>query len=227
MKSATPRQNGPNDYKLGRCVDQCTTDNWLHFQTDGIHIGPTVTSLVSAAMSVLSLLSQCRVSKQSWNVKASTDMPRWHERAQYQQVNAFELGRMVRLQEAGLSYHDTAAHTGHAAMTVMRVWNQLREEGHTQRRAGTGPRNVITARDDRHLVCMAVTNRTPSSMVLCRHWSTATGLDLSVSTLRHHRLRAGLVARMPLHRLPLWQTTNASDCNGHMNAVTGMLSGEM
>ena len=50
---------------------------------------------------------------------------------------------------------------------------------------------------------MAVTDRTASSTVLNRRWSTATGLDLSVSTLRHHRLRAGLVARMPLRRLPL------------------------
>ena len=57
---------------------------------------------------------------------------------------------MVGLRKAGLSYRDIAART------VMRVWNQWREEGHTQRPAGTGPRNVTTARDDRHLVRMAV-----------------------------------------------------------------------
>ena len=51
-------------------------------------------------------------------------MPRRRERAQYQQVSAFERGRMVGLWEAGLSYHDIAARTGHAAMTVLRVWNQ-------------------------------------------------------------------------------------------------------
>ena len=44
--------------------------------------------------------------------------------AQYQQETAFEWGRMVGLQEAGLSYRDIAARTGHAPMTVMRVWNQ-------------------------------------------------------------------------------------------------------
>ena len=89
-------------------------------------------------------------------------MPRRRERAQYQQVSAFERGRMVGLREAGLSYRDIVARTGHAAMTVMRVW---REEGRTQRRAGTGPRNVTTSRDDRHLVRMAVTDRTASSTV--------------------------------------------------------------
>ena len=106
-------------------------------------------------------------------------------------------------QEAGLSYRDIAARTGYAAMTVMRVWNQWREEGRTQRRAGTEPRNVTTAQDDLHLVRMAVMDRTASSTVLSRRWSTATGLDLSASTVHHYLLRAGLVARMPFYRLPL------------------------
>ena len=110
---------------------------------------------------------------------------------------------MVGLREAGLSYRDIAAHTGHAATTVIRVWNQWREEGRTQRRAGIGSRNVTTARDDLYLVRMAVTDRTVSSTVLSRRWSTATGLDLSPSTVRRRLLRAGLVARMTLPWLPL------------------------
>ena len=59
--------------------------------------------------------------------------------------SAFERGRMVGLREAGLSYRDIAAHTGHAAMTVMCVWNQWREEGRMQRRAGNGPQHGMTA----------------------------------------------------------------------------------
>ena len=73
----------------------------------------------------------------------------------------------------------------------------------TQRRASTGPSNVTTARDDRHLVRMDVTDRTASSTVLSRCWSTTTCLDLDASTVRRRLLRAGLVARMPLRRLPL------------------------
>ena len=75
-------------------------------------------------------------------------------------------GRMVGLREAGLSYHDTAARTGHAATTVVCVWNLWREEGRAQRQAGTGPHNVTTAWDNRHIVRMAVMNRTASSTVL-------------------------------------------------------------
>ena len=130
-------------------------------------------------------------------------MPCQRKRAQYQQVSAFERGRMVGLQEAGVSYCDIAACTGHAAMTVMRVWNQWREEGHTHRRAGTGLHNVTTAWDDRHHVRIPMTDRTVSSTVLSQLWSTATGLDLSASTVRHCLLRARLVARMPLLQLPL------------------------
>ena len=108
---------------------------------------------------------------------------------------------MVGLREASLSYHDIAARIEHAAMTVMHVWNKWREEGRTQIRAGTGPRNVTTAQDDRHLVHMAVMDRTASSTVLSRRWSTA--MDLSACTVCYHLLRAGLVARMPLLRLLL------------------------
>ena len=115
---------------------------------------------------------------------ASAGMPRRRKRAQYQQVGTFKRGRMVGLQEAGLSYRDIAACKGHATMKVMCVWSQWREEGRTQRRAGTGPHNVITAWDDRHLVHMVV-------------------MDLSASTVCHGLLRAELVAHMPLCRLPL------------------------
>ena len=73
---------------------------------------------------------------------------------------------MVGLREARLSYRDIAAHIGHAAMTVMHVWNQWREEGCTQRRAGTGSCNVTTTQDDHHLVHMAMTDSTASSTVL-------------------------------------------------------------
>ena len=62
---------------------------------------------------------------------------------------------------------------------------------------------MTTGRDDRHIVRMVGTDRTASSTVLSPRWSTAAGLDLSASRVRRRLLRAGLVARMPLRRLPL------------------------
>ena len=136
-------------------------------------------------------------------MKASAGMPRRRERVQYQQVSAFEWGRMVGLREAGLSYRDTATRKEHAGTSMEHVWNQWREEGRMQRRADTAPRNATTAWDDRHIVHMAVMDRTASSAVLSRRWSTATGLDLYASTVRLCLLSAGQVACMPLCWLPL------------------------
>ena len=115
-------------------------------------------------------------------------MPHRSERAQYQQVSAFERCRITGLQETGVSYRDIAACTGHAAMTVMRVWNQWREEGHTQTKGDTGPHNVTTAWVDRNLVRMAVMDHAASSTVLNRRWNIAMGLDLSTSTFHCHLL---------------------------------------
>ena len=111
---------------------------------------------------------------------------------------------MVVLLEAGLSYRDIAAHTGHIAMTVLRVWKHWKEEGCLQGRVGTGALNNHSTGWPPS-VRMALTDRTASSTGLSLRWSSAMGLalDLSASTVRCRLLRAGLVARMPLRRLPL------------------------
>ena len=107
----------------------------------------------------------------------------------------------------------------------MRMWKQWIEDGHTQRLAGTGPRNVTTAWDDCHLVRMTMTDCAASSTVLSRRWSPETGVDLSESNVRRRLLRAGLVAVTSasiVHEPP-----TASDCNKHVNAITGVLNGKM
>jgi hypothetical protein len=48
-------------------------------------------------------------------------------------MSQFKWGTMVGFQEAGLSYHDILAHTGHAAMKAMHLWNQWIEEDCMQR----------------------------------------------------------------------------------------------
>ena len=128
-------------------------------------------------------------------------MPRRRERAQYQQVSVFERGRMVDILESGLLYRDIATRTGHAATTVMHVRNQWREAGLTQKRDGTGPRNVITARDDRHHVRMAVKDRTASSTVLNRRWEYCNGFGPVCFNSLTQSFEGWTL--MPLRRLPL------------------------
>ncbi|GFY29858.1 transposable element Tc1 transposase [Trichonephila clavipes] len=45
----------------------------------------------------------------------------------------------------------------------MRVWKQCTDEHRTTRKTGSGRRKVTSARDDRHLLCMAVNDHTASS----------------------------------------------------------------
>ncbi|KAJ4433116.1 hypothetical protein ANN_15373 [Periplaneta americana] len=82
-----------------------------------------------------------------------------------------------------------------------RAQYQHMKEGRTQSRAGTGLRNVTTARDDRHLVCIAVTDRTVSTIVesTLQYYNGCRPICVN----GHRRIfRSGLVARMLLRRLP-------------------------
>ncbi|GFV37051.1 transposable element Tc1 transposase [Trichonephila clavipes] len=50
---------------------------------------------------------------------------------------------------------------------------------------------------------MAVNDRTDSSRQLAARWSTATGVQMSASSIRRRLLHRGLRARRPLYRIPL------------------------
>ncbi|GFX10361.1 transposable element Tcb1 transposase [Trichonephila clavipes] len=50
---------------------------------------------------------------------------------------------------------------------------------------------------------MVVNDRTASSRQLAERWSTATGVLMSVSSIRRRLLHRGLRARVPLYRIPL------------------------
>ncbi|GFS59081.1 transposable element Tc1 transposase [Trichonephila clavipes] len=85
----------------------------------------------------------------------------------------------------------------------MRVWKQWTDEPRTTRETGSGRRKVSSARDDRHLLRIAVNDRTAFSRQLAAHWSTATGVLMSASSIRRCLLHHGLRTRVPLYRIPL------------------------
>ncbi|GFX11155.1 transposable element Tcb2 transposase [Trichonephila clavipes] len=98
----------------------------------------------------------------------------------------------------------------------MHVSKQWTDEGRTARKSGSGPRNVTSARDDRHLVRMAQTDRTSSSRQLAAQWSTATGVSLCAPSIRRRLLQRELRARIPLYRIPLTQNHRHLSYNGPM-----------
>ncbi|GFX79006.1 retrotransposable element Tf2 protein type 1 [Trichonephila clavipes] len=79
--------------------------------------------------------------------------------------------------------------------TVMRVWKQWTDEHRTNRKTGSGQRKVTSACNDRHLLHMAVNDRTTSSRQLAARWSTATGILMSASSIRQRLLYRRLRAR--------------------------------
>ncbi|GFV14635.1 transposable element Tc1 transposase [Trichonephila clavipes] len=59
--------------------------------------------------------------------------------------------------------------------SVMRVWKQWTNEHRTTQKPGSERRKVTSARDDRHLIRMAVNDHAASSRLLAARWSTSTG----------------------------------------------------
>ncbi|GFU56579.1 transposable element Tcb2 transposase [Trichonephila clavipes] len=61
----------------------------------------------------------------------------------------------------------------------------------------------MLARDDRHILYMAVNEHTASSRQLAARWSTATGVLMSALSIPRRLLHRGLCARVPLYMIPL------------------------
>ncbi|PRD31652.1 UNVERIFIED_CONTAM: hypothetical protein NCL1_22981 [Trichonephila clavipes] len=72
---------------------------------------------------------------------------------------------------------------------------------------------------------MVVNDRTVSCRQLSAHWSTATGVLVSASSIRRRLLHHGLRARVPLYRSPSQQTFDGCVCNGLMSTEPGKLIG--
>nr|XP_042912142.1 uncharacterized protein LOC122272465 [Parasteatoda tepidariorum] len=118
-------------------------------------------------------------------------MPLRRKRASSQQLTDFERGRTIGLREAGLSYGADAARVQRNSSTVVRVWKQWTNECQTTWKSGSGPRYVTSARDYRHLVRMALTDRTAPT----RQLAAPTGVSLCASSIHRRLLQRGLRAR--------------------------------
>ncbi|GFT48294.1 transposable element Tc1 transposase [Trichonephila clavipes] len=74
----------------------------------------------------------------------------------------------------------------------MRVWKQWTNEHRTTLKTGSGRRKGASVRDDRHLLQMALNDRTASSRQLAARLSTATCVLMSASSIRQHDSRFNL-----------------------------------
>ncbi|GFT08372.1 transposable element Tc1 transposase [Trichonephila clavipes] len=85
----------------------------------------------------------------------------------------------------------------------MRVWKQWTDEHQTTLKTGSGRRKVTSGHDYRHLLRMAVNDRTASSRQLAARWSSATGVLMSTSSIRWRLLHRRLRARVSLYKISL------------------------
>lgn len=130
-------------------------------------------------------------------------MPRRRMREPYRQMSEFERGRIIGMRECDASIQEIAARVGRSVSAVQRVCTEWFTEGRRTRRDGSGRTTQTTPREDRHLIRMALQDRSASSSALAQQWNSVTHRSLSGVTVRRRLLRCGLPARRPLLRLPL------------------------
>ncbi|GFS92364.1 transposable element Tcb1 transposase [Trichonephila clavipes] len=79
------------------------------------------------------------------------------------------------------------------------------QEGMIDRRGQSHPPQCTTSREDRQIVCMAVTDRSVTSRTVAQHIESVTHHSVSACTIQRHLQQSGLSARRPLFGLPLTQ----------------------
>ena len=115
-------------------------------------------------------------------------MPPRRNKLKFQQLVEFERGRIIGLREGGFFYRAMTARVQRNSSTVIRVQKQCTDEHQTTQKPGSGRRKVMSTRDNRHLLRMAVNDRTASSRKLAARWSTVTGVLMSASSIRRRLL---------------------------------------
>ncbi|KFM57479.1 Transposable element Tc1 transposase, partial [Stegodyphus mimosarum] len=132
-------------------------------------------------------------------------MPRSKQRSSFDKVSEFDRERIVAYRECGIIFREIGSRVRRNQTTVIRICGCWMQEGRTDRRVRLHPPQCITSRDDRNIVCMAVTDRSVTSRTIAQHIQSIIHHPVSAPTIRCRLQHSGLFARCPLLRLPLTQ----------------------
>ncbi|GFV53586.1 transposable element Tcb1 transposase [Trichonephila clavipes] len=121
------------------------------------------------------------------------------QQSAYDQVSEFNRGRIVAYQNCGISFREIGSRVGRNQATVMRICDRCMQD----RRGPSHPPQSTTSREDRQIVCMAVTDHSVTSRIIPQHIEFVTHHSVSARTIRHRLQQSGLSARRPLLGLPL------------------------
>ncbi|GFT24998.1 transposable element Tcb1 transposase [Trichonephila clavipes] len=87
--------------------------------------------------------------------------------------------------------------------TVMRICDRWIQESTMDRRGRSHPPQCTTSREDRQIVCKAVTNRSVTSRTVAQYIESVTYHSVSARTIRRRLQQSDLSARRPLLGLSL------------------------
>ncbi|GFX40908.1 uncharacterized protein TNCV_2216071 [Trichonephila clavipes] len=87
----------------------------------------------------------------------------------------------------------------------MRICDRWMQEGTMDLRGRSHPPQCTTSREDRQIVCMAVTDRSVTSRTVAQHIESVTHHSVSVRSIRRRLQQRRLSARRPLRGQPSMQ----------------------
>ncbi|XP_047113530.1 uncharacterized protein LOC124790022 [Schistocerca piceifrons] len=102
----------------------------------------------------------------------------------------------------GLSTREIAFKTGFNQSTVSRLLKKYREKGNVDHEKGRGWKRASTAKQDRILKMLSLSDRRLSSTELKRDWEEMCNISVTSRNVRNRLLEAGFSARHP-RRKPL------------------------
>ncbi|GFT55007.1 transposable element Tcb1 transposase [Trichonephila clavipes] len=111
-------------------------------------------------------------------------LSRRKQQSAFDQVSEFDRGRIVAYQDCGISVREIGSRVGRKQTTVMRIYNRWMQEGTTDQRGRSHPRQCTTSREDRQIVRMAVTDRSVTSRTVAQHIESVPHHSVSACTIR-------------------------------------------
>lgn len=108
-----------------------------------------------------------------------------------------EVARVVQMSEDGMTYRQIGNSVGVSSSVVSRAIQRYREHGVYSRRHDGGRRRATTPREDRHLHTLVARQPFRTARRLRSEFQNATGVRVSVQTIRNRLHEDGLSARRP------------------------------
>ncbi|GFU85795.1 transposable element Tcb1 transposase [Trichonephila clavipes] len=102
-------------------------------------------------------------------------------------------------------FYPSLIRVGRNQSTVIRICDRWMQECTTDQRGPSHPPQCTISREERKVVCLAVTDRSITSRTTAQHIESATHHSVSAHTIRRRLQQSGLSARRPLLGLPLKQ----------------------